>query len=356
MKRSHILCAFVFLLAFLAGCNGKPAPEPPVSELMLDTSNAKTYFFSDDVFTADGLKITARFEDGGSKELSLDDVELEAPALAPYGDKEVTVSYGGASAGYAIHCALSTSDEDSAGRAYTLKRGVTLTAYVVGEGKPFVVICPGGGYTMVAESVEGHPYAEKLNELGYNAFVLKYTTSANSDGTPLLYQPLDDLALAMHFITENGDFFDLDTSDYAVCGSSAGGHLVATWSTKAIGYEKYGLPRPSAAFLCYAVVQISDGNTDSGRALLGNDPSAELLRSFSANENVDADYPPTYCWVFVEDDLAIHTELMERALEDAGVRHIARYFHGGAHGLGLAVGYEAEGWLEEAVAFWQNEI
>src|SRR5688500_11268850 len=37
-----------------------------------------------------------------------------------------------------------------------------------------VVICPGGGYRILAADHEGHAVARKFNEMGVAAFVLKY--------------------------------------------------------------------------------------------------------------------------------------------------------------------------------------
>lgn len=342
-----VLSALLLLLLVLCGCTAR---EAAVTSITLDVSGARTYFFSDDTFTAEGLKVTASCEDGSTRELSPEDFTVTAPALAPYGDKEVTVTCGEASASYTIHCAHMTSGEEARGRAYTLAKGVTLTAYTVGENKPFVMICPGGGYTMVAETVEGGPYAERINELGYNAFVLRYTTGTDT-ASPLLYKPLDDLALAMRFVLDNGDFLGVDTSDYAVCGSSAGGHLAAIWSTKELGYEKYGLPRPRTAILVYAVTHMREGRNAN---LLGEQPPEELRLSMCADLQADGDYPSVYGWAFVEDPLCGQSREMEARLEELGVEHLYRYFTGGEHGLGLAKGTEAEGWLDEAVQFWRD--
>lgn len=349
MKKHLLFALSALLLLVLALCGCSPK-EAAVKSITLDASDARTYFLSDETFTAEGLKITAFCEDGSTRELSLEDVAVTAPALAPYGDKEVTVTCGDASASYTIHCAHLTSGEEDKGRTYTLAKGVTLTAYTVGENKPFVMICPGGGYTMVAETVEGGPYAERINELGYNAFVLRYTTGTDT-ASPLLYKPLDDLALAMRFVLDNGDFLGVDTSDYAVCGSSAGGHLAAIWSTKELGYEKYGLPQPRTAILVYAVTHMREGRNAN---LLGEQPPEELRLSMCADLQADGDYPSVYGWAFVEDPLCGQSRDMEARLEELGVEHLYRYFTGGEHGLGLAKGTEAEGWLDEAVQFWRD--
>lgn len=347
MKKTFLaIICLLFALSMLA-C-GAEKPEK-VTKISLDTTNVKTWFLSDDAFSAEKLVITATYENGQTEVIPVSEVEIKAPALAPYGEKEVIVSYRDVTASYTIHTALCVSGEEAKERTYTLAKGVTLWAYTVGEGKPFTLILPGGGYTMVAETVEGRPYAEKINELGYNAFVLRYTTGTDPDN-PLLYRPLEDVALAMNFIINNGDFFDIDTEGYAVIGSSAGGHLAATWSSLPVGSVNYHLPRPVTAILAYASTHIFDTSRSN---LLGDNPSEETRKAFSADENIDADYPATYQWVFIEDaSVCDHTKLMESALQDAGIPHLSRYFTGGKHGLGLAEGYEAEGWMEEAITFW----
>ena len=346
MKKTFLVSiCLLFVLSMLACGAEKPAK---VTTISLDTTNTKIWFFSDDAFSAENLVITATYENGQTEVIPVSEVEIKAPALAPYGEKEVIVSYREVTASYTIHTALCVSGEEAKERTYTLTKGVTLWAYTVGEGKPFALILPGGGYTMVAETVEGRPYAEKINELGYNAFVLRYTTGTDPDN-PLMYRPLEDVALAMNFIMSNGDFFDIDTEGYAVIGSSAGGHLAATWSSLPVGSTNYQLPRPATAILAYAVNHVTENNMTN---LLGTQRTEELRKSFSVDENIDSDFPAVYNWVFVEDSLRNHTQMMETALQNAGIPHVSRYFTGGEHGLGLAEGYEAEGWMEEAITFW----
>ena len=49
----------------------------------------------------------------------------------------------------------------------------TLTPYLLADGKMHgaVIVCPGGGYVMKADH-EGAPIAQRMNELGFHAFVL----------------------------------------------------------------------------------------------------------------------------------------------------------------------------------------
>ena len=70
----------------------------------------------------------------------------------------------------------------------------------------------------------------------------------------------------------------------------------------------------------------------------------------------DGSFPPTYMWIFEEDSLKPQVDRMDAVLEENNVPHITRYYTGGRHGLGLAPGTAAEGWLDEAVAFWIDHI
>lgn len=343
-----LVCVLIMLV--LSAC-AQPAAE--VTGITVNADNAKYWYVSGAEIDPAGLVITASLADGTATAVPAEACEFVKPAFMPYGEKAVTVRYQGFEAEFPIYTCPTAAETDQY-ITYTVRKNengsqVTLTASLVGENRPFVLILPGGGYqTAIYSGQEGCGYAAKVNELGYNAFVLEYSTKMEHPA------PLDDVSLAYDIIEQNKDFFGVTMENYAVCGSSAGGHLAATWSTKVVGYEYYGKPRPAAAILAYPVINFTTSG-DTRMGLVGESPSPELLYDLSADENLDGDYPPTYIWVFVEDSLANHTELMEQALEAAGVRHTARYFHGGAHGLGLAEGYEAEGWLEEAIAFWQDD-
>lgn len=344
------ICLMLVMVMALAACIAQ-APEAEITGIAVNADNAKYWYFKGAEIDPTGLVITATLSDGTTKDIPPEECEFTKPSFFSYGEKSVTVSYKDFEAEYTVYtCPIASSVDQF--KTYTIRKNengseVTLTPALVGENKPFVLIFPGGGYTDVLTRKEGYDYAAKINELGYNAFILEYSVNMEHPA------PLDDVNLAYEIIEQNKDYFGVTMDNYAVCGSSAGGHLAATWSTKVVGYEHYGKPRPATAILVYAATHIFE---DSRSNLVGENASPERRRSLSADENVDADYPPTYQWVFVEDDVTAHVELMEQALEAAGVTHITRYFHGGAHGLGLAEGYEAEGWLEEAITFWQDMI
>ena len=119
-----------------------------------------------------------------------------------------------------------------AARDFWCGRGYYLEKHILRDGKkhPLAMICPGGGYSLVCSFVEGVPYARKLNQMGYSAVVLHYRC-----GRKALYpNPQDDLARAVREIRSHAEEWNLDMNGYSLWGSSAGGHLVASFCTDAM--------------------------------------------------------------------------------------------------------------------------
>ena len=74
---------------------------------------------------------------------------------------------------------------------------------------------------------------------------------------------------------------------------------------------------------------------------------------------VTPDYPPTYMFSGGRDVLvpaSHHAEVLENALDEQGVKYKYRRFFSLPHGIGLGLGTKAEGWLKEAVKFWEESI
>src|SRR5271166_2933137 len=90
-----------------------------------------------------------------------------------------------------------------------------------------VVVCPGGGYGMLAVEHEGKQVAEWLNGLGVAAFVLKYRLG------PRYHHPamLDDAGRAIRTVRALGRKWGVDPNRIAILGFSAGGHLASTAGT-----------------------------------------------------------------------------------------------------------------------------
>lgn len=238
------------------------------------------------------------------------------------------------------------------------KAGTKLFYMPAIEGAPFVIVCAGGAYFGVCSICEGFPVAAKLNELGYNAFVLSYRVGCEK----LLPKPVEDLAAALKYILKNAAVFCVSTDNYAVAGFSAGGHLAGLWGLENTGFRKYDLPKPSALFLCYPATNLDtfDKNNKITRAfmntMLGKKHTQADKDSVNIVKRMTSAYPPAYLWQCEDDDTVPVAGSLSCAqrLKELGIPHVFRIFQTGGHGIGLGEGTDAEGWLEDAVEFWQK--
>ena len=241
-----------------------------------------------------------------------------------------------------------------------------------GEKTRYVLILPGGGYAHCVTTEEGYPVAAKLNEMGYSVFVLEYRTRFHCSA----YAPMEDVSRAVKYIEEHKEEFNVDTKDYALCGFSAGGNLAGVYAGHQHGYDHYGTEKPGAIILGYPWTNISHwldhpywniwkgllGIWLSERGLIymfRMHRSREKLDSLCVQKQVTPDYPPTYMFSGGRDVLvpaSHHAEVLEDALEEQGVRYKYRRFFSLPHGIGLGLGTKAEGWLKEAVKFWEESI
>jgi acetyl esterase/lipase len=120
-----------------------------------------------------------------------------------------------------------------------------------------VVICPGGGYNILAIDKEGHRIARWLNELGVTAFVLKSRLKDYKQPSPLL-----DAQQAIRTVRGRAAEWGIDANRVGIMGFSAGGHLAgATSNAKPVDltHERYMAfnaidCRPNFSILIYGVL------------------------------------------------------------------------------------------------------
>ena len=262
----------VMILLLLGLCACARTPKDEVTGITINADNAKYWYLSGQEIDPTGLVITATLSSGGTMELDPADCEFVMPPFVPYGEKEVKVTFDGFEASYTIYTCPSALENDdyTTYQIRTNENGsrVSLTPVLVGDNKPFVLIFPGGGYEGCSPyGNDGYAYAAEIKKAGYNAFILQYSVKMEHPA------PLDDVNTALEIIEDCKDFFGVTMDNYAVMGSSAGGHLAASWCTKEIGFEHYGKEQPAAALLAYAVTNASGS---SGSVLLGEHPSEDL--------------------------------------------------------------------------------
>ncbi|MHB8638110.1 MAG: alpha/beta hydrolase [Fimbriimonadaceae bacterium] len=204
------------------------------------------------------------------------------------------------------------------------------------------VVCPGGGYGMLADH-EGKPVAEWLNTLGITAFVLRYRLG------PKYHYPYitGDVMRAMRLVRSNASAWNLDPKRIGICGFSAGGHLAASAATLFdAGNSEAADPidressRPDAAVLVYPVITMKDPFTHAGSRenLLGKNPSQELIDRLSIETRVTAATPPTFL-AGAADDTTVPMEnslgYIAACLKFKVPVEVHFYMHG-PHGFGLA--------------------
>ncbi len=90
-----------------------------------------------------------------------------------------------------------------------------------------VVICPGGGYHILAYDWEGSDIARWLNSRGIAAFVLKYRLPGSKSNVVPYKSPLMDAQRAMRLVRYHAKAWNLDAGKVGIMGFSAGGHLAS---------------------------------------------------------------------------------------------------------------------------------
>ncbi|MFW6277158.1 MAG: alpha/beta hydrolase [Prolixibacteraceae bacterium] len=185
-----------------------------------------------------------------------------------------------------------------------------------------VIICPGGGYHILAINKEGYEVADWLNSLGYTAFVLQYRVPQKREGA------LMDIQRTVRLIRGNADLYGVKSDQLGVLGFSAGGSLAARASAlydkqtyEAVDSKDNESARPDFAVLVYA-------------AYLDEGENKSLTPEIAVNENT----PPMFLFATADDKHTSSSLAMSRALRDAGVPVELHILPFGKHGYGLRSG------------------
>ncbi len=230
-----------------------------------------------------------------------------------------------------------------------------------------VLICPGGGYGVLAYDWEGLDMAKWLNSQGIAGVVLKYRLpSPKSQTTPHL-APLTDAIEAMKLIRENAEKWGIDKEKVGVLGFSAGGHLASSLAThydaeevERSTYRAEFSPRPDFVILGYPVVSFDPAFTHSGSRnnLLPEGTDAKWVDYFSNEKHVDANTPPSFIF-HSQDDSGVpvaHSIRFYEALTIAGVSAEMHLYPTGGHGYALSVNKEGtqKGWMDSCIKWIQS--
>jgi acetyl esterase/lipase len=206
-----------------------------------------------------------------------------------------------------------------------------------------IVVCPGGGYAMLAIDKEGTQIAHWLSDRGVAAFVLTYRYGPqNHHPVPLL-----DAQRAIRYVRSHASEDAIDPDRIGIMGFSAGGHLASTAGThfdngnpNATDPTERVSSRPDFMVLAYPVISMQPGVTHNGSLhnLLGEQPSPMLEDELSNETQVTAQTPPTFLFSTTNDETVpvSNSVLFYEALLRAGVPAELHIFEQGSHGSGLA--------------------
>ncbi len=212
-----------------------------------------------------------------------------------------------------------------------------------------VVICPGGGYWVLAYRWEGTDVARALNAKGIAAIVLKYRLPVSNNSIERHKSPLLDAKRAMRLVRSHAKEWNIESNKIGIMGFSAGGHLASTLSThfdsgnsdSKDAVERLSC-RPDFSILIYPVISFAGAYAHKGsaKALLGENASQEMINSFSNELQVTKNTPPTFL-VHSEDDKAVpikNSLVYYEALQKNNISAEMHLYPYGGHGYSLAIG------------------
>jgi len=187
-----------------------------------------------------------------------------------------------------------------------------------------VVVCPGGGYSILAWDLEGTEVATWLNSIGITALVLKYRVPRRAN-RPKHEAPLQDAQRALGLTRHHAKEWGIDPNRIGILGFSAGGHLSASLMTqhRKRTYPKVDVAdevscRPDFGILVYPAYLLADKT------------------NLAPELPVDKNTPPAIFIHAGDDHISADCSVqMWLAMRRAGVQSALHVFPHGGHGFGL---------------------
>jgi acetyl esterase/lipase len=189
-----------------------------------------------------------------------------------------------------------------------------------------VVVCPGGGYTIVAYDLEGTEVCQWLNSIGVTGVLLKYRVPARK-GLEKYAAALQDAQRAVGIVRQRAKQWNIDPNRIGVLGFSAGGHLAAAVSNN---YTDRTYPpvddadeescRPDFTVLIYPAY------------LVAKDETTKLSPELKVSDRT----PPAFIAMTQDDPIRVENAYAYAlALKNAKVKAEVHVFPTGGHGYGL---------------------
>jgi pectinesterase len=228
-----------------------------------------------------------------------------------------------------------------------------------------VVICPGGGYWILAFDKEGTKVAEELTRWGITAIVLKYRIPDVEYQFDKSLAPLQDAQAALQLVRKNSAAFKVNPSKVGIMGFSAGGHLASSASVHHdFSANKESLDttskRPDFSILVYPVISSDTSISHRGSItkLTNSLPNEKEQIAFFSNENyVKTTTPPVFL-VHASDDLAVPVANSVRYYEACVKNKVPADMHiyaKGGHGFGLYNKTTDDDWMQR-LQHWLSRL
>ena len=256
---------------------------------------------------------------------------------------------------------LQGKEKDEGGVRYSNTTEARLYIYEADPAKATgqsVVICPGGGYWLVAIGHEGHDFGKWLAENGVTAAVLMYRMPNHRPEVPL-----EDAAEALRYMKEEYAPAHGITS-VGIMGFSAGGHLAAATAVGALEYNgdksHRAALRPDFAVLFYPVITgdalyAHKGSFDN---LLGSDRTAELTDRYSAEKLVSEKTPATFM-ALSDDDGGVppaNSIRFYNALKEHKRPASIHIYPSGGHGWGFRDSFKYKSQWQQSLLEWLEGV
>lgn len=223
----------------------------------------------------------------------------------------------------------------------------------------FAIVVPGNGGFTTSELGEGGSMAWQLHEAGYAVFVLRYRSFMEATDNA----PVQDIGNAVRYVINHAAQFEVQPEDYALVGFSSGGQIVGLIGSdsKEFGYQAFGIPQPAALLLGYPINDFAEVKPVYHVVI---DPTAFGWRYYWTNisDVVNANYTPVFFWYGKNDvymkrmGFCLQGPTLQRALEASGATYKCLVFENAPHAIGTGRGTDAEGWVQQAVAFWEEQV
>lgn len=188
-----------------------------------------------------------------------------------------------------------------------------------------IIVCPGGGYKILAINIEGEEVASYFTIRGYTVFILEYRAPQKREGA------LQDVQRAIRMVRERAGKWKLNKDKIGLLGFSAGGHLSLMAATNFIKQTYDHIDRtdnisarPDFAILIYPAYTATVNDK----------------RQLNPEISVTKDTPPLFLFMTADDQNDMPFPLAY-ALRELKLPYELHIYPSGGHGYGLRSGNPA---------------